>query len=269
MGEVVPAPTVGTDCTGWTYEATGTKTDTNDKYYVYNEQAIVKAGSTGTCESPFVIWTYYDESNQSYIDDCLYRFDDYPDYTYAGNKGRVYEGFVFEEEFEDFFGEFHNEREICEFVMSIERQVLIDGISQTANVYVQGPLPLHRDSEQYAETIWYILEQFNKGTYWRIENNTGCSDWYIPLASSLYDLYLLIDDLEDFLSITSNGTYSYIWTSDLNGLGNYGTCVNIDHSIGFDEAGGHCPARDGINDGDFENYTVDIGGHALVLIRSF
>lgn len=60
QGTQVSAPTVGTDCTGWSYEVTGAS---KDKFYVYNQNSMFPSGRARTLLEPDYSWTYFDESD--------------------------------------------------------------------------------------------------------------------------------------------------------------------------------------------------------------
>ena len=174
QGQVVSAPTVGTDCTGWTYEVTGA---TKDKFYVYNPSAMFKRDRTGTQADPFVAWTYLDTTNQSYIDGKSYTSGlptGKQEYEYYGYNGRVYETL---------------NSTVTNTAIGTGKANTAAVLSLRNGVYNQGSQIKWKNQTQYSETIWYICDQFNKGTYSLngspVSNNTGCSDWYIPSKDEL------------------------------------------------------------------------------------
>lgn len=223
QGTQVAAPTVGTDCTGWTYNVIGA---TKDKYYVYNPSAMFKRDRTGTQLDPFMSWTYLDENNQSYIDNTVYEnILELPEgtesYEYLGYYGRVYEAIS----------------------SSLTGTAIGAGKSNTSNmlsirdgVYNQSSQVRYRGNSEYAETIWYTCDQFNKGTYTlngnSVVNSTDCNDWYIPSkdeleimknyigATNFIDLlYSGNPEVTNFgllLWSSSNKSWKYAWRWRLN-----------------------------------------------------
>lgn len=173
-GNPASAPTVGTDCTGWSYEVTGA---TKDKYYVYNTSAMFSIGRSGTQTHPLVAWTYLDITNQSYIDGTTYTSglpSGKQEYEYYGYQGRVYESL---------------DGTYTGTAIGTGKSNTSTMMSLRNGVYIQGPQIKWKSQTQYSETIWYICDQFNKGTYSLngspVVNNTGCNNWYIPSKDEL------------------------------------------------------------------------------------
>lgn len=239
---------------------------TKDKYYVYNEDTIVKTGRTGTLESPFIIFAYYDEADQSYIENTYIDDAGY----YAGNRGRVicYCSDDYVTDF-NYLSQYGNEpgRDNTEYLMSVERNVTVGGITSYTRAYVQGPQPLTRGSELYAETIWYVCDEFNKGTYSRLENNTGCDDWYIPSKqeASFFQWEYLSSDADLFSALTSSESRrSLSWTCG----------IQYDRAAICISDNGEAPlvALDGV--GSDEDHILPYSGASnsdlsLILMRSF
>lgn len=112
-------------------------------------------------------------------------------------------------------------------MMSIERSVTVGGVASTEKAYIQGPQLHHRGATEYAETVWYVCDRYNKRTYME-SNTTGCDDWYIP---SFYEVGQLIlcfyEDREELLEFFNY--YPFVFTS--TGSSRYKVdCVGTDEN---------------------------------------
>ena len=173
-GTQVSAPTVGTDCTGWSYFKSGTDID---KYYVYNQNAMFKRDRTGTELNPYIAWTYLSAGNQSFIDNTSYTSglpSGRTEWSYYGYYGRVYETL---------------DGTYTGTAIGTGKSNTQNMMSLRGGVYIQGSNLKWNGQTQYSETIWNICNLFNKGLYnlngSPVSNNTGCDDWYIPSNDEL------------------------------------------------------------------------------------
>lgn len=251
LGARVPAPTVGTDCSNWKYKCTD-RGNGRDKYYVYNDGAIVKAGGSGSYSSPFVAWTYLDENNATWASGTESYSNN--DYLLDGYKGRVYEPGLYNSVTYNGIG---TGRSNTEAMMAITRNVTLDGVVSNTNAYIQGRRVRWKNESAYSETIWYVCDEFNKGTYWRFSNDTGCDDWFVPSIDELSQFRAYCGSPEMFVTKTStNGSYSYAWSSsaysDIGSAYNY--YVNLSNGGGFVDASYRYSGR---------------GARSLVLARAF
>ncbi len=207
-GVRVMEPTAGTDCTGWSYRQVS-EGNGKDKFYVYNENAIIKSGGSGSYNSPYVAWTYMDENNHSY--------NNYN--SSAGYRGRVYDSTV------NTALAVGTGKANTQNVMSIVRNVRLGGVVTNTNAYIQGRWIRWRGQSTYSETIWYVCDEFNKGTYWRFDNTTGCDDWFIPSIEELRQFRNHFTSTAAFLEKTSlNNRYAVVWSSSAFNSSNYAYC---------------------------------------------
>lgn len=222
QGTQVSAPTVGTDCTGWTYEVTGAS---KDKFYVYNQNAMFPTGRARTHLEPDYSWTYLDES-----------------------KGRVYE------------------------LVGASGNGIGAGKTNTSTVmtynngvYIQGPEPSYvgPNYSYEEETIWYICDNFNKGTYTlngsAVSNTTGCSDWYVP---SMNELLAMKDAIgaSTFANMLNYGGEVYPWSS---------TEASTEDSVDDSRKYAYVWGYDGGDDNYYPSGKSGSVATALALCRSF
>lgn len=239
----VPEPSVGTDCTGWRYRVVSPG-NSRDKFYVYNENAIVKAGGSGDYNSPYVAWTYLDEKNASYSSNS----------SNAGYRGRVFDSKVNTSE------GIGTGRANTHNVMSIIRNVKLNNtVLKKVNAYIQGRWYRWRGESEYSETIWYVCDEFNNGTYWRFANNTGCDDWFIPSIEEVSQFRNHFASASAFVTMTSSVDlpYTVLWSSSANSFYDYAAyCWIVYSEPNYDQRN---------SEYRYNGYTYT----ALVLVRAF
>lgn len=207
-------------------------TPTADKYYVWNPDAVVKAGGTGSYTSPFVAWTYLDEANATWTSGGA----DYSNgnYTLDGYAGRVYESISVTA------NGIGKGKTNTEAMMSIRRDVTLNGQTDKTKAYIQGRAIRWKNGGTYSETIWYVCDQFNRDTYWRFDNNTGCDDWFVPSIDELSQFRAYCGSPEMFVTKTStNGSYSYAWSSSAYADIRRAYYYDVNLSSGSDSVGAH------------------------------